>query len=703
MRIKTLLLGTVFAALLVPAAALAQTAPDATAGETATNVDEVIVTARKREERLQDVPISVTAVTAETIEREQITTVRDIAAFAPGLTINSDAVGRAFVSIRGIGTTLIDSVQPGVGIFIDGIYQPNTSYLNSPINDVERIEVLRGPQGTLFGNNTLGGAISVVTRQPTDEFAGRFSLAVADPDNYVTTAFSFSGPIIPGAVRGRLAASFHQQDGFQYNSLVGGDPNPLDDQSVNGTLVWLASDNATISLNAYYNRVRGGQTNYTSPASPTDYTDAVPLNVNSIATYRYWGMNLKGVFDLESLNTQVTAIAAYDDKHGTAKGDGDFGPIDYVRVLNGDNRLQTTTGELRFDTRWSENVTSLVGFFANESEVANSYDSFFVPFGFTANSATTGKLAAQAVFGTVFWQISDTLELAAGLRYDHQTVEASNAVRDYSASELEPRVTLTQHWSRDWMTYASIARGFRGGGANGPGAPNPIYAGDSVWTYEIGNKFMTADRSLMLNVSLYYNDYSDYIGQNSLAPCTSGCAFTAINLNSGDVTSYGAEIEVVWKPTEQFTLQGGFTYNHSRVTDGSPYFNTTGIPLATDRILFLPDWNFSTTASYLIPVGADDIRLDATLIGKGDRVGSTLDANFAPELESYYLVNASVSWTHDDLSVGLFATNLFDERFYESYLDSSLLSVAGFTGPLVHNLGILGDGRRVGVRLKYNF
>jgi iron complex outermembrane recepter protein len=116
---------------------------------------------------------------------------------------------------------MFDTVQPGVGIFLDGIYQPDTSYLNSPIVDVQRIEVLRGPQGTLFGNNTLGGAINVLTRQPSDDFVGKASAAYAGPDNFYSAALSASGPIIPGVLQARVALADHSQDGFERNTLAG--------------------------------------------------------------------------------------------------------------------------------------------------------------------------------------------------------------------------------------------------------------------------------------------------------------------------------------------------------------------------------------------------------------------------------------------------------------------------------------------------
>lgn len=132
-------------------------AQEAASEDAVATMQTVTVTARQREESLKDVPISVTALSGDQLKDQQVVQVKDIAAYTPGLNINSDSAGRALVSMRGIGTTLIDTVQPGVGIFIDGIYQPNTTYLNTPLVDVERVEVLRGPQGTLFGNNTLGG------------------------------------------------------------------------------------------------------------------------------------------------------------------------------------------------------------------------------------------------------------------------------------------------------------------------------------------------------------------------------------------------------------------------------------------------------------------------------------------------------------------------------------------------------------------
>ncbi len=706
MRFKITLATTVAAIALTSGTAFAQ---DSQADQSASQVDDIVVTARKREERLQDVPIAVTAVTGETLEREQINLVKDVAALTPGLNISSDAVGRAFLSIRGVGTTLIDTVQPGVGIFIDGIYQPNTSYLNSPVVDVERIEVLRGPQGTLFGNNTLGGAINVVTRAPTDTFSGRATASYAGPDNYQTYGASISGPIIEGSLRGRLAASYHTQDGFSENTLAGGDARPLETESVNGTLVWQVpqAQRTELSLNAYYNRVTGSQTAYSRSTGATVYVEDTRLNQNSIAQYDYTGVNAKLVTDLDA-KTTMTGILAYDSKEGRASGDGDFGPVPIINVVEGRNDRETYTGEVRFDTAWSDRLSTLIGVFANKSTSTDNV-SRTIDLGLLLGAAPAGvlvvpsvtsqtdELQSQAVYANAFYDLTDSLELSAGIRFDHQEVKVTGRGR-YSADEWQPRVTLAQHWTPNHTSYASISRGFRGGGANTPGAPNPFWQGDSVWTYEVGDKLTNDSRTLTVNTAVYYNDYSHYIGQNSLTP-----QLVAVNLNTGDVEAYGVEIEGVWTPNEVFQLRAGGTYNHARITDDSEYRAVIGTGLASDRILFQPDWQGFMTASLTYPVGPGELRTDLTASYKGERVGSSLSPTFAPTLEGYTILNANVAYQWDNYTVAVFATNLLDEEYYDSYLDKSLLGAFGFPAAAVSDLGITGDGRRIGVRLNARF
>jgi iron complex outermembrane receptor protein len=265
---------------------------------------------------------------------------------------------------------------------------------------------------------------------------------------------------------------------------------------------------------------------------------------------------------------------------------------------------------------------------------------------------------------------------------------------------------LTKRWTPDFMTYASVARGARGGGQNGPGAPNLTYKGDTVWTYEIGSKASALDGRLTANVAAFYNDYKNFIGANALAPSTilnpatgQPVGFVAINLNSGDVKSYGAEAELAFNVNRLWRVYANATLLHARVTDASEFQQTTGYAYPGDRILFVPDANYAVGTNLRLPFhGEQALVLDANVVAKGSRTGASLDAASVPVLDAYRLVNASLTWQGGPLEVGVFATNLFDEKYLETYLDASLLRRAGLPGPLISNLAVQTARRRVGLR-----
>ena len=736
MRLRTLLAASTALIAALPATAFAQTAPgDAqtapdTSAETGakTNPDDIVVTARRREESLKNVPIAVTAITGDRLKELQVNTVKDIANYTPGLSINSDSVGRAFVTIRGIGTTLIDTVQPGVGIFIDGIYQPNTSYLNSPIVDVARIEVLRGPQGTLFGNNTLGGAINVITRQPGNEWEGRFDAAVAGTDNYASVSGTVSGPVVRDVLSFRVGASYHVQDGFMRNTLAIGDQNPLEQKSVSGTLRFTPASWATFTANGNYDRTFGGSTGYIHVTGPTDYRLDGSTNQRSLATIDYYGANLKSEFTSDELKTKATVIVAYNQKDFSSSVDGDFGPIDLLRA-NGGSRLITKTVEARFDTQWSDAISTLIGVYGDRyTQRADSISTLnFAALGIPlpVQNSPTGTFTrndTRAIFGTVFAKLGSKTDLAIGGRFDHQKLFASQVssatvggvqsfytAPRYEKSQFQPRVTLTERWTPDFMTYASVAKGIRGGGQNGPGTrpQDAVYKGDSVWTYELGTKFSGMNSRLTVNADVFYNDYDDFIGQNSLAPSSTGAGFVAINLNTGHVESYGAEIEAHLRLTDQWRIDGGAAYLHSRITDDSQYFATTGVHVSSNRVIFTPDYNFNASTTYTVPIGSSDLVFDGGVVGKGSRIGSSLNPAVAPRLSAYALVNGSIALRFSSgFEIAAFGTNLFNEKYIESYIDRSALDRA--LGPALgaiigSNLAIQGDRRRYGARATFKF
>ena len=676
-------------------------------------IEQVTVTARKRDESLLDVPISITAVTEATMERNALRSVADIAATVPGLNVNSDSVGRAFVSIRGIGTALQAGVQPGVGVFQDGVYAPQTSYVNNPTLDIQRIEVLRGPQGTLYGKNTLGGAINIITRPPSETFEGKVYGTYTDEDGGQEFGGRIGGPL-GDSLRAKIAVASRDSDGFYTNKLIGGAVDATSSDQVDGTVVWDASDDVSLTVNAYYLDFEGPSTNYNHVSGPTDYRDNVRMNVIGRQAFDYTGANARLEFPLDAWNTKVTAIAAYDKREVESVSDGDFLSLDIVRA-NGTGTDETYTGELRFDTKFSDTFSTLIGLYASREESDAISGQTLVPAARTVTSFAERNGDTYSIFATGLWRFAEEWELSAGVRVDEEDREQDSQLtstalpgvvltdphREIDSSEVEPRVSLTRFLSKDAMIYGSIAKGYRGGGFNAASVPAEFstYDGDTVWTYELGGKASSADGRWLVSSAVYYNDYKDFIGQNALAIGPGG-GLVSIDLNLGDVESYGLETEAVASINDFWKLSGSVTLMHARITDQSGWIAVTGRPLATDRLLFQPDWNASLSSDVTFPVGTGDVSWNIGIVGKGSRPGSSFDPTTPSILESYTTVNTSVSYRRGDFTATLFANNLFDEEYFESFIDGSLLQALGL---LNQDLGMLGTPRRVGFRVQYEF
>jgi len=710
-----------------PAAGFAQTALEDAAqeAETTTNppADEagvIVVTARKREETLQDVPVAVSAIDGDTLASRGFNSVREAAVLSPGLNINSDGSGRAFVAIRGVGVTLVQSVQPGVGLFVDGVYRPNTAYLNSPLLDVERIEVLRGPQGTLYGKNTLGGAINVISRQPGNEFEGRASASFAGPDEQLIVAGSISAPIVTDLLAIRIAASHQEQEGFARNILLDAPGNPLNSESLNGT-IRLTPGDVELTVNGYYDWIDSVNIPYSRVSGTNNYSRDLTFNALNRVEYRYRGINAKLAVPLSAIATTLTLIGAYDARDAeNIDQDVDFGPGNFARAFGGDE-LRTKTAELRLDSRFSDTFSTLFGLFYSREQV-DAIDVTTIlpafsglPFNVVRNTTNQTKADTYAAFGTLFWNPTSDWEVALGLRYDRENRVANGSIvtvlgplgsaggptaeARIESDELQPKLTVKRDWSPELMTYASVARGYRGGGFNAPTAPTRTYRGDSAWTYEIGAKYAAPDNSASLSGAIFYNDYTDYIGLNSIAPAAGGGLVT-VDLNTGDVESYGIELEAFARPTSQWSVSGGLTLMHARLTDTTAYEVTTKRVLASDRLTFQPDWMANVATDYTIPAGEGEFVLSANLVGKGSRLAATLNQTTPTILDSYWLAGASVTYRNGPIEVAAFVSNAFDEDYWESYIERTTLVLAGLPPS---DLGIQGDGRRYGLRASLRF
>ena len=726
MRRRSLLAATTALTLAWPGAAYAQVAeapnatdatPPATAAGPApqTGDQDIVVTARKRAETVLDVPIAVTAISGNTLQERGLNSVREAATLAPGLNIASDGAGRAFVSIRGVGNTLVQSVQPGVGLFINGIYQPNTSYQNNPLLDVDRIEVLRGPQGTLYGKNTLGGAINVITRQPSNEVVARGNFSAAGPDDSILASASISGPIIEDVLQVRFAAGHRQQDGFLRNDLLGIDANPFKTDSLGGTIRFAPVGDLVLTVNGYYDWVKGANTPYARVTGPTDYSRIVQFNAPNMVEYRYRGVNARLETPIEAISSKLTLVGSYDARNGESpNNDADFGPLDIARS-RGTDRLRTKTLEARLDSELTGTISTLLGLFYSREETRAFDLTRILPANLARTTNNATKADTYAAFGTIFWKPSAAWEVALGMRYDHEDRRANGDVTiavgpatlpttisnaALKSDQVEPRLSVTRHWNSQLMTYASVARGYRGGGFNAPTAPIRQYKGDSAWTYEVGSKYVSPDRVLSVSGNVFYSDYSDYIGLNSIAPATGGGLVT-VDLNSGDVESYGAELEATVRPVTNWSINGSVTYVHARLTDSTPYTLVTGRTLPSDRLTFQPDFSGNLYSDYTIPLGGEDtLTLTGGVVAKGKRLAATLNQTTPTILKGYALVNAAITYRSGPLELAAFANNILQQDYFDAYIEKTTLALAGLPAS---DLGIIGDRRRIGVRLGFRF
>ena len=708
MKITCILFAGAATVLTASTAAKAQTT--ALADVSSTDGD-IVVTARKRAETLLDVPVAATVISGDTLAARNINSVKEAALLSPGLNINGDGAGRAFIAMRGVGVTLVSTVQPGVGLFIDGIYQPNTSYLNNPLVDVDRIEVLRGPQGTLYGKNSLGGAINIISRVPTDALSVRGSASYAGPDNAWTVAGSVSGALVPDKVQARLGFAHRQQDGFLYNPNTGRDANALATDSLNGMLRFVLGDSgAVLTVKGYYDWIDGINSPYSRVAGPTDYARIVPFNARNRVVYKYRGTNAKLELPIEAIDSALTLVGAYDIRDGNVPdSDGDFSASDFIRS-NTRDRLRTKTAELRLDSKWNDTLSTLFGlFFSREEMQTRTVDNIKIRRAVRITDAHNSG-DTYAMFGTIFWKPMAAWELALGMRYDHEdrvsrgsvvTNGSGGALPDarITSDEVEPRLSVTRHWSGEFMTYASVARGYRGGGFNAPSAPNRTYRGDFAWTYEVGSRYIASDRSLSLSGALFYNDYRHYIGLNSIAPILPR-GFVTVDLNSGTVRSYGVEIEATLRPLHGWAITAGGTWMRARLTDSREYTATTGRLLSSDRLTFQPDWTFNIHTDYTIALGKDALVLGAGLSGKGKRLAATLNQTVPTFLDPYYLADASVTYRTGPFAFAVFGANLFNERYFDSYIEKTTLALAGLAPS---DVGIIGDRGRYGMRAGFTF
>ncbi len=536
------------------AAALASSAaaqePGAVSGEAST--DEIVVTALRRADTLQNVPASITAFTAQAITDAGIQRPADFIRLTSNVNlVETQNAGTAFIIIRGI--TQARNSEPSVAVVIDGVQQINPAQFNQQLFDIEQIEVLKGPQGGLWGRNAIGGAMVITTRQPGDTLEGRFSVGLDNGFGY-RLGGAVSGPVAE-TLKFRLAANWYDTNGYIPNPFLGEDADPVQDFAVRGNLLWEPGPDITADVRAQYANLKTQALYFNIVADVND--TSLPVRVNNAGQNDREMIDLSLKLDYRTDFGTFRSITAYNSLDEILTGDAfNFLPIEeslFFQIFGFDlNQSQfldvsAWSQEFRFESatdrrlQWSVGAY-LVGtrrFISTGNMVdtgAGVFPVYRTPSTNPANPQATFLADSQdnfawAVYGNATYAVSDALQLDVSLRYDRDTREnttetppaflpnvpgfppaTTGEVRRETFDDVQPKVTLSWKPQPGLNFYAGYSNGFRSGGfnqtgvgaiaaANGIVGVADIYEAEEASTVEIGAKTSWLDGRLTLNAA----------------------------------------------------------------------------------------------------------------------------------------------------------------------------------------------------------
>ncbi|UKK82801.1 TonB-dependent receptor [Sphingopyxis sp. BSN-002] len=719
--------------------ALAQEAPPAD-GSSASDGD-IVVTAQRREQSLLDVPLAVTALGGDTLAERGITNSAQLGDAVPNLQINSPyGDTQPNFSLRGIGVANeYNSNQASpVGVYLDDVYlAPRTSH-GMGLFDLDRIEVLRGPQGTLFGRNTTGGAINFITKKPDlSGTNGYLQLGYANFDT-VTAQGAAEATLAEDVAGLRLAVNYAKGDGQIRNVFPGGrDAASVDTLQGRASLRVKPTETLDITLRAYGGRDRGTQAAVHGLDAFRTGLGFFETNENRIGENRTDAWGFSGNIGLELSDTlSLTSITSYDGGKQNLQQAADGAPIDILDI-NWRSKYRQFSQELRANYD-GDGITFVGGLFYgwDRNITDNTFNLPLPPAGgFFQHYRQVRK--SYAVFGQADIDLTEKLVLTLGARYtkdksryddafaylfvggvdDPQTPIATTvpcagvagtcaydpdarfALADTN-NALTGRIALSYAFDDGPLVYASYNRGYRAGAVNGGGYTSSSGIGyiepERVNAYEVGIKGRAGGRLLTYAASAFYYDYSNQQLQDTRA----GPVSFLINAPSSEV--YGLEVETTLRPTDGFRVNASLGWLHSKYKE----LTLQGADLSGNELPFAPkltaqlgfDWD-------VVEVAGGTITFAPNMAYSSRQYFSpfnTINAPGSPQVNSELQqganakVNASLSWSNDALTIRAFANNLFDRKTYGYGLD---LRGAGFP----YNFLVPSAPRTYGVSLRYSF
>lgn len=704
----TALLFGVSAVTLVPSGALAQEAatPQSDTNNSSGQIEDIIVTAQRRTESAQSVPISLQSFSSESLQKTAVRDTEGLTAVVGGLIIQPTSA-RPAIFLRGVGSNST-STTPVVLTFIDGVYDPfgrSTDLVN-----IASVEVLKGPQGTLFGRNATGGVIQITTKPPSETLGARVEVGYGNYDTVDTSAY-VTGGLARGLAMDLSLSRSNQGDGFGTNVFNGEDVFFTKKFSARSRLRWEISDASTLTLAGDYSQIRGTVGTNVSPAvgygslyvngalrqrGTSFYPGDFDVNAGPITPY-YTGKEYGGSLTFESRIGGMTFrnITAYHRGGEHFKIDFDGGPANAINLVNDRSPQKAFTQELQLLSNGSGPLQWVAGAFYFKQTNA------VTPFSIAVNAAYSHDSDESiAPYAQATYEILPRTKLTLGGRFTVETrkingyvlvngVEATNRRGSLSQTFREPtwRAALDHKFSDTILVYGSVSRGFNSGFYNQSNVAgfanetqNPAVKPEFLTAYEMGAKTDFFDRRLRFNLSGFIYDYKGLQQQ-----IFNQGAVTTINAASARIK--GIDLEITARPVRSLTLSLSGTYldakyksyplapNYLLQANGS--LSAVGTAdAAGNMIVNAPRLTYTVSASHDLPTS---IGTFTTSVNMNYRGKTFVDPANRFALPTRYLVNATERWTSSDghLFASIWVKNLFDKRYDYAI---NILAPAGLVG-----------------------
>jgi len=705
------LFGSVAVVALSLAAArpvLAQTAAAGPASGGDPGVGAVVVTAARREMNVQKVPSQISVLTGRQLTVAGVNSTQDLQTQTPGLVISANSIqGEAY--IRGIGTDIASiAADPSVAILVDGVYMPRLSTALQDLYDVERVEIVKGPQGTLYGRNATGGVINIISQPPSDVFTAQADALFGNYDQQ-RYRFNVSGPLGDG-VTARLSVLRDSNDGYVYDLYTGQRLDKTDDTAVRATVRYNPAGPLDITLSGNYSDDGGSPNTVTrvlsndAPAlffggtvAPNPY-DTYSNSPDSSKNVQGGGL-AKIIYDFPL--AKVTSLSAINTSRATVALDDDGTQADFLNTDAAQNSTSYSE-DLQLTSHPGGRLDWIGGFYYLHEDANSDYLVTAPIAGLSINPIATEKTDAYAVYGEGTLHLGDKVQLTAGLRYsdEHKDTslveymngaEAGSFVGGRSWDAYTPKFSVQVFPTESLMLYASVTRGFKSGGFNSTALQNPqAFDPEYVWSYEGGFKSTFFDHRLLFNADAFYYDYT-----NLQVNVFNSSSVVTIE-NAARATIEGLELEGQLIPVRGLTLSAQAAFldpKYGQYISANPDNPAVGpINLSGNTMERAPKFSSTISAEYAAELGATGTLTGRVEYAYRSRVFFSPYDLIGVSQSGYGLWNARLTYAPqgDRWHVALFAKNIGNVVYYQE-VDRA----AGLSG----TVGYLGTPRTFGIEI----